>query len=86
MVSNWETEQALVDRAQVFSEKIAACLLDRADVQEATLGTSGAVDEVRGGSHEPLSHQETVLVSLDGGKRGGIGTGVPTLAASSSPQ
>lgn len=41
-----------------------------------TLGTLDAVDEVRGGEHEPLSHLEGLQKSLDGGDGRGMGPGV----------
>lgn len=43
---------------------------------KAKSGTLSAVDDVRGGARESLSHLEGLLGSMDGGRTGVIGTGV----------
>lgn len=55
---------------------ITLSTLGRANVKEATLRAQNAVDKMGRGA---CTHQEGLLGSLHGSKRGGVGTGVTSL-------
>lgn len=59
----------------MFHEMVAEFILCFTNVQEATSGTLDAVDEVRQGALEPLSHLTGLLGSLDGVEGGDFVTG-----------